>query len=55
MSEIQEEIVLPILQASIDIYAMGCVLSRCSISLNQGVASARHEELIAKVLDQELC
>ena len=38
-----------IFQASIDIYAMSCVLSRCTVSLNQAAASARHEELITKV------
>ena len=38
-----------IFQASIDIYAMSCVLSRCSVSLNQAAASARHEELLTKV------
>ena len=43
-----------IYQASIDIYAMSCVLSRCTVSLNQAAASARHEELITKVrLGQE--
>ncbi len=38
-----------IANASIDIYAMVCVLSRCTVSLNEGAASARHEELIARV------
>ena len=38
-----------IFKASIDIYAMSCVLSRCTVSLNQAAASARHEELITKV------
>jgi len=40
-------------QASIDIYAMSCVLSRCSVSLNLGAASARHEELITKTFCDE--
>ena len=35
--------------SAIDIYAMACVLSRCSRSLNAGVESARHEELMTKV------
>ena len=39
-----------IFKASIDIYAMSCVLSRCTVSLNQAAASARHEELITKVM-----
>ena len=36
--------------ASIDIYAMACVLSRCSQSLKEGNQSAMHEEIMAKVL-----
>merc|ERR1711992_58315 len=35
--------------ATIDIYANTCVLSRCTKSLNEGVASAYHEEMMAKV------
>merc|ERR1711876_157421 len=35
--------------ATIDIYANSCVLSRCSKSLNDGVESAHHEEMMAKV------
>jgi len=35
--------------ATIDIYANTCVLSRCTKSLNDGVASAHHEETMAKV------
>merc|ERR1711884_686917 len=42
-----------IAQASIDIYAMSCVLSRCTVSLNQAAASARHEELITKTFCDE--
>merc|ERR1719357_298342 len=35
--------------ATIDIYANSCVLSRCTKSLNDGVESAHHEEMMAKV------
>lgn len=35
--------------ASIDIYAMSCMLSRCTKSLNEGLESAHHEELMTKV------
>lgn len=35
--------------AAIDIYAMTCVLSRCTKSLNSGLQSAHHEELMTKV------
>jgi len=35
--------------ATIDIYACTCVLSRCSKSLNEGLDSARHEEQMTKV------
>jgi len=35
--------------ATIDIYAMSCVLSRCTKSLNEGLESAHHEELMTKV------
>merc|ERR1711915_435041 len=35
--------------ATIDIYANTCVLSRCTKSLNDGLASAQHEEMMAKV------
>jgi len=35
--------------ATIDIYANSCVLSRCSKSLNEGIDSAYHEEMMAKV------
>merc|ERR1711972_1137404 len=35
--------------ATIDIYANTCVLSRCTKSLNDGVESAHHEEMMAKV------
>ena len=36
-------------QSAIDIYAVNCMLSRCTQSLNAGLASARHEELLVKV------
>jgi len=35
--------------ATIDIYASTCVLSRCSKSLSEGLDSARHEEQMTKV------
>merc|ERR1719187_740928 len=35
--------------AIIDIYVSSCVLSRCSKSLSDGVASAQHEEMMAKL------
>lgn len=35
--------------ATIDIYASTCVLSRCTKSLNEGLESAHHEELMTKV------
>jgi len=35
--------------ATIDIYANSCVLARCSKSLNEGLESAHHEEMMAKV------
>merc|ERR1712212_1351695 len=35
--------------ATIDIYANSCVLSRCTKSLNDGVESAHHEEMMTKV------
>lgn len=35
--------------ATIDIYACTCVLSRCTKSLNEGAHSAHHEELMTKV------
>jgi len=35
--------------ATIDIYANSCVLSRCTKSLNEGIESAYHEEMMAKV------
>merc|ERR1712072_1314034 len=35
--------------ATIDIYANSCVLSRCTKSLNDGVESAHHEVMMAKV------
>jgi len=35
--------------ATIDIYSMSCMLSRCSKSLNEGLESAHHEEMMTKV------
>jgi len=35
--------------ATIDIYANSCVLARCTKSLNEGVESAHHEEMMTKV------
>ena len=35
--------------AAIDIYVTTCMLSRCTQSLNQGLPSAMHEELLTKV------
>merc|ERR1739838_122097 len=35
--------------ATIDIYANSCVLAMCTKSLNDGVESAHHEEMMAKV------
>merc|ERR1712152_3575 len=35
--------------ATIDIYASSCVLARCSKSLNEGVESAHHEEMMTKI------
>jgi len=47
---IQEQFLLKrIADATIDIYAMGCVLSRCTKSLNEGLESAHHEEMMTKV------
>merc|ERR1719373_1078788 len=49
-SIINEQFILNRLaNATIDIYANTCVLSRCSKSLNDGVESAHHEEMLAKV------
>merc|ERR1719175_194601 len=39
--------------ATIDIYVSSCVLSRCSKSLSEGIESAHHEEMMAKVWCQE--
>jgi very long chain acyl-CoA dehydrogenase len=36
--------------ATIDIYAMVSILSKCTMSLNKGTVSARHEELMTKVM-----
>merc|ERR1712060_541217 len=38
-----------ILEGTNDIYANSCVLSRCTKSLNDGVESAHHEEMMAMV------
>merc|ERR1712013_857520 len=47
---INEQFVLNRLaNATIDIYANSCVLSRCTKSLDDGVESAHHEEMLAKV------
>ena len=35
--------------AAIDIYVTTCMLSRCTQSLNEGLPSAMHEELLTKV------
>jgi very long chain acyl-CoA dehydrogenase len=35
--------------ATIDLYANSCVLSRCTKSLNEGIESAYHEEMMTKV------
>merc|ERR1719145_214500 len=39
--------------ATIDIYASSCVLARCSKSLNEGVESAHHEEMMTKIWCEE--
>merc|ERR1719369_161453 len=39
--------------ATIDIYSMSCVLSRCTKSLNEGVESAHQEEMMTKVWCEE--
>jgi len=39
--------------SAIDIYAMTCVLSRCTKSLNEGLESAHHEEMMTKVWCRE--
>ena len=36
-------------QATIDIYVTTCMVSRCTQSLNEGLPSAMHEELMTKV------
>jgi len=47
---INEQFVLNRLaNATIDIYANSCVLSRCTKSLNDGLESAHHEEMMTKV------
>jgi len=47
---IQEQFLLKrVADVTIDIYAMGCVLSRCTKSLNEGLESAHHEEMMTKV------
>merc|ERR1712107_13898 len=35
------------------IYASSCVLARCSKSLNEGVESAHHEEMMTKIWCEE--
>merc|ERR1711992_374411 len=39
--------------AAIDIYVTTCMLSRCTQSLNQGIPSAMHEELLTKAYANE--
>merc|ERR1719187_21415 len=39
--------------ATIDIYASSCVLARCTKSLNEGVESAHHEEMMTKIWCEE--
>jgi len=39
--------------AAIDIYVTACMLSRCSQSLNDGLPSAMHEELLTKAFANE--
>ena len=39
-------------QSAIDIYISTCMVSRCSQSLTNNLASARHEELMTKVCCQ---
>merc|ERR1719511_633166 len=39
--------------ATIDIYASSCALARCSKSLNEGVESAHHEEMMTKIWCEE--
>merc|ERR1719192_2568457 len=39
--------------AAIDIYATTCMLSRCTQSLNEGLPSAMHEELLTKAYANE--
>jgi len=39
--------------ATIDIYASSCVLARCTKSLNEGLESAHHEEMMTKVYCKE--
>jgi len=49
-SIINEQFILNRLaNATIDIYANSCVLARCTKSLNEGIESAHHEEMMAKV------
>merc|ERR1712113_742450 len=49
-SIINEQFILNRLaNATIDIYANTCVLSRCTKTLNDGIESAHHEEMMAKV------
>jgi len=40
-------------QAAIDIYVTTCMLSRCTKSLNEGLPSAMHEELMTKAFANE--
>jgi len=40
-------------QPAIDIYVTSCMLSRCTLSLNQGLPSAMQEELMTKAFSNE--
>jgi len=40
-------------QPAIDIYVTSCMLSRCTLSLNQGLPSAMQEELLTKAFSNE--
>merc|ERR1719147_428246 len=51
---INEQFVLNRLaNATIDLYANSCVLARCTKSLNEGIPSAHHEEMMTKVWCKE--
>merc|ERR1712223_1020305 len=50
---INEQFLLNRPAAAIDIYVTACMLSRCSQSLNDGLPSAMHEELLTKAFANE--